>query len=74
VFALALELGIDDPISWFNAVGDRVVDAWIGYKKHELARSSKNSSEQLDPAEAHERLINGSFNRHLADGHHRSNR
>ena len=73
MFAIALELGIDDPITWFNAVGDRVIDAWIGYKKHELNRYSKKTSEKLEPTEAHERLKHGSFNRHLANGHHRSN-
>jgi hypothetical protein len=70
VFGLALELGIDDPITWFNAVGDRVIDAWIGYKKHTLDK--KQDNQQLPPDEAHRRFLDGSVNRHPTNGHHRS--
>ncbi len=59
MFGLAVELGIDDPLTWYNAVGDKLVDAWLGYKLNEIDEESEKTKTTESPAKVLERLNNG---------------
>ena len=64
VFLICKNLGIDDPVTWFNAVPPQVVDQWIAF---EIVRAEdqdgKGKKGMVSPLEAlqqiNERLANG---------------
>ena len=66
MFGFAVELGIDDPLHWYNVVGDKIVDAWMGYKLAELDLRNSQSSDMMKPEEALEKLNGNSKHRRAA--------
>lgn len=66
VFALAVELGIDDPLHWYNVVGDKIIDAWMGFKLAEIDFQNDQRNEALSASQALEKLNGDSINRRSA--------
>ena len=59
VFQLCKELGIDDPICWFNRVPPHVVDWWLAFylvQSEELEAASDSGKQKMDPMKAYEAL------------------
>ena len=58
MFSLCKELKIDDPIVWFNAVPDTLIDWWAAYEgvlKDRLDKTAKSSG-MMDPTAARDLL------------------
>jgi hypothetical protein len=57
VFDLCKELGIDDPIAWFNAAPEKVVDAWIAHASLKVdEQNTASDAKMMSPAEAFKKL------------------
>ena len=46
------ELGIDDPVAWFNAVPESVIDGWAAFWSLESDEMAGKASKMMDPLDA----------------------
>jgi len=59
-FSICSELGIDDPVHWFNSVKPAVVDWWIAFRTVRNEREAEvyeDKNKDMTPAEADEYLF-----------------
>lgn len=60
VFHICKELGIDDPIHWFNSVAPVTIDWWIAYlslvAKREADTADAGKGKEMSPDSAQEYL------------------
>lgn len=52
MFELCIELGIDDPIAWYNAVPDKTIDWWYSFCSVRADKRNAGSSNMTDPSNA----------------------
>lgn len=56
-FRLCKQLGIDDPIAWFNSVPEAVLDAWVAYELFDTEdKSGSGSGAMMDPMEMMQKM------------------
>ncbi len=55
---LCKDLGIDDPVAWYNAAPSSVVDQWFAYYSLESDDAS-STSKGVSPDQALNQLISG---------------
>lgn len=62
VFMVCKDLGIDDPIHWFQHTSPTVVDWWVAYyslvskRERDAYESATKGSELMDPADVNAQL------------------
>lgn len=52
VFELCIELGIDDPIAWYNAVPEKTIDWWYAFSLVRADKNNSGSAKMSDPINA----------------------
>ena len=64
MFLICKDLGIDDPIHWFQNTSSAVVDWWVAYytlsarREREAYEAAEGKSEEMDPSDVNTLLSN----------------